>query len=308
MIRKSSTEVRNIFDMDRHELDRYRKSGIISTVEEVGQGQTSYYSEKDLHRLLELKLLHMSGYTLSDFKERYAHKKSEKLDLDEQIYEYKRRIHLLELVKLILTQEESYHLSNRQWLEFGRTGLRRAKAELKELKIPGLDYWDIFQVIFSVDRLCCKKSISTEPDGSKKSRKSIVDICNLVKPSNHEDSVELCLELKSICEEVLEEAKPTGQRAKEISDLFIDAYNADRSRFVSHVLKKIEAMSEEGSEDKQVETAYRDFTEKLYIGVIDLVMDGQGLYYLLYNLLECTHYIDLDALEKGNIQLAKEGK
>ena len=98
MIRKSSTEVRNIFDMDRHELDRYRKSGIISTVEEVGQGQTSYYSEKDLHRLLELKLLHMSGYTLSDFKERYVHKKSEKLDLDGQIYEYKRRIHLLELV------------------------------------------------------------------------------------------------------------------------------------------------------------------------------------------------------------------
>ena len=42
MIRKSSTEVKNIFDMDRHELDRYRKSGIISTVEEVAIAINDY--------------------------------------------------------------------------------------------------------------------------------------------------------------------------------------------------------------------------------------------------------------------------
>ncbi|MDY5704331.1 MAG: hypothetical protein SPK77_05190 [Lachnospiraceae bacterium] len=53
MIRKSSTEVKNIFDMDRHELDRYRKSGIISTVEEVGQGQSKGCISIDLEGLLE---------------------------------------------------------------------------------------------------------------------------------------------------------------------------------------------------------------------------------------------------------------
>lgn len=99
MINKTSKELRQIFDLNRDDMRYFTETKSILKPKKLGQGQAAKYSETDIERLLDIKILLLSGYKNQDMENIFTGDYVSDEKIAEQIRNYKRRILILEFIQ-----------------------------------------------------------------------------------------------------------------------------------------------------------------------------------------------------------------
>ena len=123
MISKTATELRKILGLDRNTFQRLEdKEGI--TPNKIGQGIATEYSADDISKLIDVKLLLLSGFRVSEMPQLLCEEYYPDNIINEQMRMYKRRIAMLEFVSMLReAYEEFSRVSQTSETAHGKAGL-----------------------------------------------------------------------------------------------------------------------------------------------------------------------------------------
>ncbi len=298
MIRKATSEVLDIFCLCRDDIKRLQKEGIL-TPEKKGQGITTYYTDKELNKLLDIKMYLLAGYRISDMETIFTDEYDSETGIAEQIHVYKKRIQMLEFIQNIrLDLEDFQKLSQTQLIKTGKVSAQ--KSNLPEY---GTDsyydlFWNIVKLIFVVDFLSQKESFKTE--------KKIV--------------LRRVLEAYRVCEEILE-ISGTEINREEIKQAFIEMANtpiedSEIKEFVSDVVKEcirnrdaiLDELNRENIKpitdelDSQSGKIYKKMMDHIFKFALDYFVDEEELFCVYVNFRNFVNGLDQQALEDGVIK------
>ena len=117
---KTSSEIQEIFELQRDDIKRLQKAGVLNPVKK-GQGKASLFGDDDMSRILDIKMHMLAGYKVSQMCNFFDEAYDSDEELSKQIHMYKKRILILEYIRTLKTDIREFDkLNQNQINEFGQ--------------------------------------------------------------------------------------------------------------------------------------------------------------------------------------------
>lgn len=306
MINKTSKELRQIFDLNRDDMRYFTETKSILKPKKLGQGQAAKYSETDIERLLDIKILLLSGYKNQDMENIFTGDYVSDEKIAEQIRNYKRRILILEFIqKLRSNMKEANDYISEQSRETVKTTLNTLYSngyEIKSFEDIYEFFLDMIKLIFIIDYLSQKESIEDKNiikslNRSKEAFDLIIFYSRLL--GTNLKSEQLTKDFIELIDAPEEGDQETKAYAKEI----VKKLNNKKRTFKRIMRKNWEQYTKEWGE--QSGENYRERMMILYDFIFDYLADEETIYYLMKNFENFLRGLDRAALERGDVILPK---
>ncbi len=299
MVDKTSTEVQEIFGLERDDLRRLEKAGVLNPVKS-GQGKVSRFGQEDMDRLLDVKIYLLAGYRIVDMGQAFTEGYDSEEMVAEQIHIYKKRIQLLEYIRVARADIKKLgSLSQKQMIE-------TAEASAESTNLPQVGsaeyfdkFWDLIKLVFIVDYLSQKESFADDSDVVLKRAFTAYHIIeSILKMSgieiNQEELVNVFFEMAST---PIEDGE-IRMFAKELVQEYLHNKDQLMKEFLDECVNPITEKL-----DEQAGEVFRNMVGHFFQFILDYFVDEEELYCVFVNFIRFVNGLDQEALSKGIVRL-----
>ena len=292
MFFKKSAELEEIFVLKRDHVRALEKDGVLKP-KKYGQGRASQYSIEDMCRLLDVKMYLLAGNKLVEMKRiTTADDYNADESIDEQIYIYKRRIKLLEFIRLIKADVRKISkLSSQQLAEMSKEFAMHEPEEYFDR------IWDYIELVFKLDFLSQKKSLMAKKDDILQRS---LDVYNIIVKIVKMYEIEITSDDRTALIEVANLIKDEPE-TKEVAKMLVREYLSNKNQIMEKLNKCITTIAREF--DDQAGSAFKDMMCHLFQFILDYFMDEDALYYAYLNFRIFINGLDIEALSMGIVRL-----
>jgi len=294
MISKTATELRKILGLDRNTFQRLEDKAVI-TPNKIGQGIATEYSADDISKLIDVKLLLLSGFRVSEMPQLLCEEYYPDNIINEQIRMYKRRIAMLEFVSMLRgAYEEFSKVSQTSETANGKAGLLSDSFDM-EYGFCSLEFLFLLDE-FSQVHFRNELDDSTTYKGIAERVSDLLDCFSKIESEASKD------ELMDILIELSEQ---------DISDKEIGAFYKELSNLLRIAKMPINVMvskvfSKKACKDKQLMNLFKRLYKQLASALSGYFLDQYTLRIIIRNLQEFIRKMDTDAYKlNGTIRRRK---
>ncbi len=303
MTKRTSLEIRKIFGFSRDDINRLEKSKVIKP-QKNGQGIASEYSEKDLERLLDVKLYLLGGLRISDMEDLFKNKIDSGRTISEHIHLYKKRIQMLEFIELMRAEIRKFKETNRV-RETKTVTLTNPNTKKNEIDTYEDQVWDALGLFFDLSFLCRGESRSEENLKEDKKRTLKRTLEAYEKLEHFIDKLGIEINSKMLRECLIEMAsEPFGDDSeiKEAVMEWVEEYRKNKTNILDQIEKKGIEPAANGL-DGAIQEQYKSILRNIISFFLDYFIDEEELFYLLVNVRYFLDHLDKETLIKGKVMI-----
>ena len=159
---KTSLEIREIFGLERDDIRRLEKDGVL-TPQKSGQGKASVFGMQDLDKLLDIKMYLLGGFRISDMSGIFTEDYDSDERIGEQIHIYIKRIQMLEFIRVIRSDFKAFEiLEQKKIIQSGRITAKNTNLPEYGTEEYFDEFWNFLKLVFIMDFLSQKESFSRQ--------------------------------------------------------------------------------------------------------------------------------------------------
>lgn len=291
---KTSSEIQNIFSLSRDDIKRFEKIGVL-TPNKHGKGIASGYSDKDLERLLDAKLLLLSGYRLPDTSIILSENYSSEENIMQQIKKYKRYILILEFLQL--NKQDHQRIT-----AYVKKQKHKVINDYKKCFMGNLEpdeyselFWNVIELVFIVDYL---GQVHDSRDSSEIAINKITNAMRIINKiiqfsgRDNEDS-DYIETIRDLIEDPIE-------NENEIRDVIcecLDELNSHRHEIIETMTN--ECLGYFAPMDAEFKAIFRDYMIHIYQFCFDFFGDKDVIFNIYTNVKGVLGSIDSNMFDKG---------
>ena len=303
MIYKTSSEIQEIFGLNRDDVRRLEKDGVLKP-EKNGQGKVSKFGEEDMNRLLDIKIYLMAGYRISDMEKIITEEYDSDEGIAEQIHIYIKRIQMLKFIRAIRSDIKALNtLSRKQLVATGVVSAEKTNLPKFGSKEYFDVFWDYIKLVFIVDFLSQKESFNTNNEIILKRAFAAYDI---VKKILWMSGTEIGDDkIVSAFSEMASTPIESDDEIKDFLKELVEEYLSNKSKIMEDLIhENIDSITDEL--DWRAGKVYRDMMHHFFQFTLDYFVDEQELYCIYINFRKFVNGLDQDALSKGIVRLGEK--
>ncbi len=300
MIDKTSSEIQEIFGLDRDDVRRLEKDGVLKP-KKNGQGKASRFGEEDMNRLLDIKIYLLAGYRISDMKKIITEEYDSDEGIAEQIHIYKKRIQMLEFIRVMRSDiKELSTLRQKQLINAGVVSAEKTNLPKFGSKEYFDAFWDYIKLVFIVDFLSQKESFKTDNEIILKRTFAAYNIIKkILGMSGTEIDDE---EFVSAFSEIASIHINSDDEIKDFLKELVEEYLSNKNKIMEDLIhENIDPITDEL--DQRAGDVYRDMMYHFFQFTLDYFVDEEELYCIYINFSKFVNGLDQDALSKGIVRL-----
>lgn len=299
---KTSLEIREIFGLERDDIRRLEKSGVLKPKKD-GQGKASLFGMRDLDRLLDIKMYLLGGFRISDMPGIFTEDYDSDERIGEQIHIYKKRIQMLEFIRVMRSDLKAFEkLDQKKLIQSGRITAKNSNLPEYGTEEYFDEFWNFLKLVFIMDFLSQKESFLRQEIVLKKAMDAYHIIESILERSGIKiDSEEVIQVLLELTDSPIEEDNDLKHYVLE----WVEEYRNSKIKIMEELEKESITPTIKGLDD-DVKERFKLMMQHLTEFALDYFIDEEELFCIMKNFQQFIIGLDRAALEKGVVRLGDE--